>query len=106
MDNLFKKHLKLRLGIKMILLNTLLLFLSCAPGPPPPLFPAFLGSGLGWLLLGALIWIGFILLRNNRESEKPKDRYLVDTINAINHRLQILEERMEKLEVKIRDDSH
>ncbi len=80
-------------------LTIILPFSGCAPGPPPPpVFPGLFGFGMGWLVIGILIWAGILFLKNSRPEEKPKADYLTEALNAINQRLKTLEEKMEQRE--------
>ena len=73
------------------------LIAGCAPGPPPPLFPGLFGIGLVWLLVGLAVWLGVALWKKRERPAAPKTDYLTEALNAVNKRLAVLEEKMEKL---------
>lgn len=75
-----------------------LLIAGCTPGPPPPISPGLFSAGIGWIVVGLLVW-GAILLWNNLNSTKTtKTDHLADALNAINDRLTTLEEKMNQPE--------
>jgi hypothetical protein len=77
--------------------TAILLVSGCAPGPLPPIFPGLIGFGLGWLVVGLLVWIGFLLWKKHGSAESLKADYLTEALNAINKRLTILEDKIEAL---------
>jgi len=68
---------------------------GCAPGPPPPpIFP-----GLEWIIVAVLvIAAGILLWRKLDVSQPAKEDHLTEVLNAINQRMKILEEKIDKLE--------
>ncbi len=87
-----------KVGEGFLVLIIVLLATGCAPGPPPPIPPGLFSAGIGWIVVGLLIW-GAILLWKNPNSTKPnKTDQLTETLNAINERLTALEEKMNQLE--------
>jgi len=70
---------------------------GCAPGPLPPLFPGLVGFGLGWLAVGLLVWIGFLMWKKYGSTDPLKTDYLTEALNAVNRRLSALEEKIEEL---------
>ncbi len=78
---------------------------GCAPGPPPPVFPALFGLGAGWLIIGLLAWIGIMLWKRGGPQPPRRTDYLTEAINGIQKRLNLLEDRIEQLE-KRREGEH
>ena len=70
---------------------------GCAPGPLPPVFPSLVGFGLGWLAVGLLVWIGFLVWKKHGSADPLKTDYLAEALNAVNRRLSALEEKIEEL---------
>ncbi len=96
------RHLKIR---SAPLLAVVLTAGGCAPGPPPPVFPALFGFGVSWLIVGLLAWIGVMLWKRRGPEPPRRTDYLTEAINGIHKRLNLLEDRIEQLE-KRRDGKH
>ncbi len=89
------RHLKLGWAP---LLAVVLAATGCAPGPPPPVFPALFGFGVGWLIVALLAWIGIMLWKRHGPEPSRRTDYLTEAINGIHKRLNLLEDRIEQLE--------
>ncbi|RUM74159.1 MAG: hypothetical protein DSZ10_02110 [Sulfurovum sp.] len=91
------RHLCKRTAVFPVLI--IVLFIAgCAPGPPPPMPPGLFSAGIGWIMVGLLVW-GVILLWKNLNSTKTTNMdHLTDALNAINDRLAALEQKMNQAE--------
>ncbi len=92
------KNYFLRFIIAGILGVFFLLPISCAPGPPPPIFPGFWEFIFAWLMIiGILAFVFFLWKRCPRSPQNHED-YLTESLNAISKRLKALESKLEEME--------
>jgi len=94
MQKNFSKRIK-----KYIMLMVVFTVSSCAPGPPPPIPPHLFSAGIGWIVIGLLIWFALLLCKNFNSSNLNKTEQLTDVLNSINKRLNDLEEKIKQLEI-------
>ncbi len=80
------------------ILIIVLLITGCAPGPPPPIPPGLFSAGIGWILVGLLVWGAILLWKNFNSNKVTKTDYLIDALNAINDRLSALEKKINQSE--------
>ena len=91
------RHLRKRIEGSPVLI-ILLLITGCTPGPPPPIPPGLFSAGIGWIVVGLLIWGAILLWKNLNSTKTNKTDQLTDALNAINDRLTALEEKMNQPE--------
>jgi len=82
----------------LLVLSMLMVITGCAPGPPPPLPPWLFGAGANWIAMMLLVWISLLLWKNLDMSRSHSQDHLTEALNAINDRLTVLEEKIERLE--------
>ncbi len=87
-----------KVGEGFLVLIILLLITGCAPGLPPPIPPGLFSAGIGWIVVGLLIWGAILLWKNLNSTKTNKTDQLTDVLNAINDRLTTLEEKINQLE--------
>ncbi len=87
-----------KVGKGFLVLIILLLITGCAPGLPPPIPPGLFSAGIGWIVVGLLIWGAILLWKNLNSTKTNKTDQLTDVLNAINDRLTALEEKINQLE--------
>ena len=87
-----------KVGEGFLVLIILLLITGCAPGLPPPIPPGLFSAGIGWIVVGLLIWGAILLWKNLNSTKTNKTDQLTDVLNAINERLTALEEKINQLE--------
>ncbi len=80
------------------ILIIVLLITGCAPGPPPPIPPGLFSAGIGWILVGLLVWGAILLWKNFNSNKVSKTDHLADALNAINDRLSALEKKINQSE--------
>ena len=86
---------------QLFFFSLMFLIAGCAPGPPlPPLL-----HGFGWLIAGLVLWIGYLFLTKNNDVAPTKKQYQDEILNSVNHRLKVLEDKIEKIEELLRKNN-
>lgn len=86
--------------VKKLFSPLIFLIAGCAPGPPPP----SLIHGFGWLIAGLVLWIGYLFLTKKDDANPTKKQYQDEILNSVNHRLKVLEDKIEEVEEILKKD--
>ncbi len=94
----------LTIQFRTVTLSAIMLFtIGCMPGPPPPLPPGILNTGIGWIVVWIFIalaaWGIVLIWKNIMPPDKTyKKDSIIDTLNDINNRLHAIEDKISQME--------